>query len=412
MYQQNQLNTNTTTLFRRFGMSLTVLKVKNSRAVDKDIKLSDSGGLFLLIKANGSKYWRLAYRFQGKQKTLSFGVYPEVSLLEAREKSLEAKKHLSNGTDPSTYRKIAKLTSKVEFDNSFESVASEWFDKQKKSWVDSHTVDVKRRLEANIFPKIGKLPINQILPIQVLEIVRSIEKREAFDLSHRVLGVFGQVFRYGVASGRCVSDPTRDLKGVLTPHVKKSQNAVKPADFPALMLAISRYSSMGNLQTQLALQLLALTFVRTGELIGAKWNEFDFEKKLWKIPASRMKMKREHLVPLAPQSILILEKLRDFSINSEFVFSGRNPKNHISNNTLLFAIYKLGYKGRMSGHGFRAVASTILNENNFRSDIIERQLAHLDGNSVRAAYNRAEYFKERILMMNWWACYIVNSIKK
>ena len=392
-------------------MSLTVLKVKNSKAVDKDIKLSDSGGLFLLIKANGSKYWRLAYRFQGKQKTLSFGVYPEVSLLEAREKSLEAKKHLSNGTDPSTYRKIAKLTSKVEFDNSFETVASEWFDKQKKSWVDSHTVDVKRRLEANIFPKIGKLPINQILPIQVLEIVRSIEKREAFDLSHRVLGVCGQVFRYGVASGRCVSDPTRDLKGVLTPHVKKSQNAVKPDDFPALMLAISRYSSMGDLQTQLALQLLALTFVRTGELIGAKWNEFDFEKKLWKIPASRMKMKREHLVPLAPQSILILDKLRDFSINSEFIFSGRNPKNHISNNTLLFALYKLGYKGRMTGHGFRAVASTILNENGFRADIIERQLAHLDGNSVRAAYNRAEYFQERTLMMNWWADYIENSIR-
>lgn len=161
-------------------MSLTALQVKNSKAIDKDIKLSDSGGLFLLIKVNGSKYWRLAYRFQGKQKTLSFGVYPEISLLEAREKSLEAKKHLKNGTDPSTYKKLAKLTSKLEFDNSFETVANEWFAKQKKSWVDSHTVDVKRRLEANIFPKIGNLPINQIQPMQVLEIVRSIEKRSSF----------------------------------------------------------------------------------------------------------------------------------------------------------------------------------------------------------------------------------------
>lgn len=393
-------------LFRGSGMSLTILQVKNSKAVDKDIKLSDGGGLFILLKLNGSKYWRLAYRYQNKQKTLSFGVYPEVSLLEARQKTLEAKKQLKNGIDPSAQKKLFKLTTELEFDNSFASVANEWFVKQQNSWVDSHKADVKRRLESNIFPKIGNLPINKIQPMQVLEIVRAIEKREAFDLSHRVLGVCGQVFRYAVASGRCLGDPTRDLKGVLTPHVKKNQNAVKPEEFPALMNAINKYSEIGDLQTQLALQLLALTFVRTSELIKANWNEFDFEKNLWKIPASRMKMKREHLVPLSNQSINILIKLKSFSKNSDYVFSGRNQNNPISTNTLLFALYKLGYKGKMTGHGFRAVASTILNENGFRADLIERQLAHLDGNSVRAAYNRAEYIVERTSMMTWWADFI------
>lgn len=348
---------------------------------------------------------------QGKQKTLSLGVFPQVSLIEAREKSLEAKKLLKNAIDPSTTKKLSKLTTKLELDNSFGSVANEWFEKQQKSWVESHKTDVKRRLKSNIFPKIGSLPINQIQPIQVLEIVRAIEKREAFDLSHRVLGVCGQVFRYGVASGRCLGDPTRDLKGVLTPHVKKNQNAVKSSEFPALMSAINGYGEIGQLQTQLALQLLALTFVRTGELIKAKWKEFDLENKVWKIPASRMKMKREHLVPLVPQSIKILGKLKEFSINSEYVFAGRNTMYCISNNTLLFALYKLGYKGKMSGHGFRAVASTILNENGFRADIIERQLAHLDGNSVRAAYNRAEYMSERKQMMEWWGSYIYNINK-
>lgn len=179
--------------------------------------------------------------------------------------------------------------------------------------------------------------------MQVLEIVRAIEKREAFDLSHRVLGVCGQVFRYAVASGRCLGDPTRDLKGVLTPHVKKNQNAVKPSEFPTLMIDISMYCQFGDLQTQLALQLLALTFVRTSELIKATWDEFDLEKRLWKIPASRMKMKREHLVPLVPQSINILQRLKDFSFDSKYVFSGRNLEKHICNNTLLFALYRMGY---------------------------------------------------------------------
>ncbi len=388
-------------------MALTVFQVKNIKSESKDFKLSDAGGLYLHVKTNGAKYWRLAYRFNQKQKTLALGVYPEVSLQEAREKASEAKKLLKDGIDPSENKKA----SKSELDDSFQAVANEWFMKQKTIWVESHTKDVKRRLEKDIYPKIGQLPISQIKSIQVLEVVRVIEKRQRTDLSHRVLGVCSQVFRYAVSSGRLASDPTRDLKGALTPHVQKHQNAIKSHELPKLMKDIDSYDNIGDLQTKLALQMLAHTFVRTGELIEATWNEFDFEKCMWKIPSSRMKMKREHIVPLTPQVIAILKLLKELSYNSDYVFAGRNPQKHISNNTLLFALYKLGYKGEMTGHGFRSVASSTLNENGFRADVVERQLAHLDSNSVRAAYNRAEYMKERIEMMTWWSNHLDSFVK-
>lgn len=387
-------------------MALTVFQVKNIKSRSKDFKLSDAGGLYLHVKTNGAKYWRLAYRFNQKQKTLALGVFPEVSLQEAREKALEAKKQLKDGIDPSENKKA----SKSESDDSFQAVATEWFNKQKTIWVESHTKDVRRRLEKDIYPKIGQLPISQITSMQVLEVVRVIEKRQATDLAHRVLGVCSQVFRYAVSSGKLASDPTRDLKGALTPHVQKHQNAIAPEEMAKLMKDINTYDNIGALQTKLALIMLAHTFVRTGELIEATWNEFDFEKCMWKIPASRMKMKREHIVPLTPQVIAIMKRLKELSYNSDYVFAGRNPQKPISNNTLLFALYKLGYKGKMTGHGFRSVASTSLNESGFRADIIERQLAHLDGNSVRAAYNRAEYMKERVEMMTWWSNHLGSMI--
>lgn len=391
-------------------MALTVLQVNNVKPKDKDFKLSDAGGLYLHIKANGAKYWRLAYRYNQKQKTLALGVFPETSLQMARVKVLEAKKLLSNNIDPSEVRKSIK-TKSLDSSNSFQSIATEWFLKQKTIWVESHIKDVKRRLEKDIYPKIGQLPISQITSTQVLDVVRVIEKRQATDLAHRVLGVCGQVFRYAVSTGRLTNDPTRDLKGALTPHVQKHQNAIPSKELPKLIKDINAYDNLGNLQTKLALQMLAHTFVRTGELIKATWDEFDFDNCMWKIPASRMKMKREHIVPLTQQVITTLKLLKELSCNSSYVFPGRNPQQHISNNTLLFALYKLGYKGKMSGHGFRAVASTVLNENGFRADIIERQLAHLDGNSVRAAYNRAEYMKERIEMMVWWSNHLDSLVK-
>ena len=387
-------------------MGLTVLEVKTSKSKGKTLKLSDGGGMYLMVNPSGAKYWRLSYRFMGKQKTLALGVYPLISLQEARLARDRAKKQLSEGEDPCELRKSSKSNQALIAINNFKTIADEWFIKQSHTWVKSHATDVRRRLEANLYPVLGSLSISNIEPIDVLKTVQIIEKRGSYDLAHRVLGVCGQVFRYAVSCGICKSDPTRDLKGALTPHVKKNQNAVKPEEFSDLMKSIENYEKIGDELTKLALQLLALTFVRTAELIGAEWEEFDFENAIWRIPASRMKMKREHLVPLSQQALTILKKLRTMSECSKFVFVGRNSLKHISNNTLLFALYRLGYKNKMTGHGFRAVASTILNENEFRSDVIERQLAHIEKNEVRGAYNRAEYIKERVTMMNWWGNFI------
>lgn len=387
-------------------MALTVLQVKNAKAAKKDFKLSDGGGLHLLVKTNGAKYWRLAYRFEYKQKTLALGVYPEVSLQDARNQAIQAKKMLSTGTDPSEKRKSAKSTP----DDTFKSNAIEWYSKQKPTWSDTHAKDVQRRFERNIYPILGHLSIKDIKATQVLRALQVIEDRNANDLSHRVLSQCSQVFRYAVAMGRLDSDPTRDLKGALTSHKLKHQNAVAPKELGQLMIDINQYHSKGDLQTQLAIEMLAHTFVRTGELIKAEWAEFDFDQELWRIPASRMKMKREHLVPLTPRVIQILRQLQQISTGVKFVFNGRDQQSHISNNTVLFGLYRLGYKGKMTGHGFRSVASTVLNENNFRADIIERQLAHLDSNSVRSAYNRAEYLDERKVMMNWWSNHLESLV--
>lgn len=235
---------------------------------------------------------------------------------------------------------------------------------------------------------------------ELLEVVRPIEERGAHDLAHRVLQVCGQVFRYGIATGRCSRDIARDPRGALTPHQKKHQAAVTPEELPKLLSAIDGYESIGDRQTRLALQLLSLTFVRTNELIGARWPEFDLDQGIWVVPAARMKMKTEHVVPLSRQAIAILEELKALGGGSRFVFPGRNRDKPISNDTMLFALYRLGYKGKMTGHGFRAVASTMLNEQGkYRADVIERQLAHCERNDVRGAYNRAEYLPERTKMM-------------
>lgn len=369
-------------------------------------KLHDGGGLYLWVYADGSKFWRLRYWIAGKEKSLSFGSYPVVSLKEARGKRDEQSKVLDANLDPSAERKAANLKSKLAAENSFESVAREWYAKQLHTWVDHHAKDVNRRLETNIFPSLGRRPIGEIEAPELLAAVQKIEKRGAFDLAHRVLQVCGQVFRYGIATGRCTRDLSRDLRGALTPHKKEHQAAVRPEELPDLLRAIATYDNLGDKQTRLALQLLAQTFVRTNELIGAEWGEFDIENALWIIPAERMKMRTEHVVPLSRQALAILKQLKEIACGSRYVLPGRNPSKPISNNTMLFALYRLGYKGKMTGHGFRAVASTILNETGFNPDVIERQLAHCERNEVRGAYNRAEYLKERIGMMQHWADYL------
>ena len=358
---------------------LSAAECKNANSNGASIrKLPDGDGLYLWIYLDGRKYWRLRYWQAGKEKSLSLGVYPKVTLSDARKKRDELRKQLEADLDPSAERKATNLRKKLAAENSFEAVAREWYGKQLHTWVPHHASDVKRRLENNIFPSIGKRPIAEIQAPELLETIRKIEARGAYDLAHRVLQVCGQVFRYGIATGRCTRNLSTDLRGALTPHKKQHQAAVRPEELPELLRAIAGYDETGDKQTRLALQLLAQTFVRTNELIGAEWAEFDLNNALWIIPAGRMKMKAEHVVPLSRQAVLILSELKEISGSSRFVFPGRNRDKPISNNTMLFALYRLGYKGKMTGHGFRAVASTILNETGFNPDVIERQLAHCE----------------------------------
>jgi integrase len=384
-------------------MALTTTAIKNCKAGDKARRMYDERGLYLEVAASGGRWWRFAYRFAGKRKLISLGVFPDVSLAEARERRDTARKLIAGGVDPSMQRKAAKREAAGQAANTFETVAREWYAKQAKVWVSHHARDVLRRLEANLFPDLGSQPISTITGPQLLAAVRKIEQRGAHDLAHRVLQVASQVFRYGVATGRCERDPAPDLRGALTPHKSRNQAAVKPDNVPELLRAIAGYDEIGDRQTALALRLLALTFVRTGELIGAEWAEFDLDGATWIVPAERMKMRTEHVVPLSRQALVALEELRSLSGDSRYVLPGRNPDKPISNNTMLFALYRLGYKRRMTGHGFRAIASTLLNESGFRPDVIERQLAHCERNDVRGAYNRALYLPERRAMMQQYA---------
>jgi len=366
-----------------------------------------AGGLYLWVYADGRKYWRLRYKLSGSEKSLSLGVYPVIGLKKARLRRDEERKRLEANLDPAAERRAEKARRMVSAANSFEAVAREWYAKRAKHWVAGHADDVLRRLESNVFPTLGRRPISEIDAPELLAAIRPIEERGAYDLAHRVLQVCGQVFRYGIATGRCTRNLAADLRSALTPHKKKHQAAVRPEEFPGLLRAIAGYEKIGDKQTRLALELLALTFARTNELIGATWNEFDLDAGIWVVPAARMKMKSEHLVPLSNQALEILGELKAIGGGSRFVFPGRSRDKPISNNTLLFALYRLGYKGKMTGHGFRAVASTLLNEmGSFRPDVIERQLAHSERNEVRGAYNRAEYLPERKTMMQAWAKHV------
>jgi integrase len=386
-------------------MALSDAKIRNAKPTDKPQRLWDSGGLYLEVSPAGGKLWRFKYRIHGKERLLALGKWDTVSLREARDLRDEWKKVLARGQDPGVVRKKAKRDATYRASNSFEAVAREWYRKQAKVWVPHHADDVLRRLQANLFPDLGSRPIAEITPPELLDAVRKIEHRGAYDLAHRVLQVASQVFRYGVATGRCERDPAPDLRGALTPHRSKNQAAVTLEEVPELLRAIEGYGQIGDRQTGLALRLLALTFVRTGELIGAEWSEFGLEGKnpVWLVPAERMKMRTEHVVPLSRQAVAVLRELRSLAGESRYVLPGRNPDKAISNNTMLFALYRLGYKRRMTGHGFRAVASTLLNESGFRPDVIERQLAHCERNDVRGAYNRAEYLPERCAMMQEYA---------
>lgn len=390
-------------------MALTDITIKCAEIKIKDYKISDSGGLYVLVKTNGSKYWRLKYRMAGKEKVLALGVYPEVKLFEAREQALEAKKRVRNNIDPSLLKKTAKLKAKEEAHNSFESIASEWHKNKKADWSPKHAKYVYTQLSANIFPILGKISISDIKAQELLSALRKIEDRDALHVAHKALQTCGQIFRYAIATGRTDRDISVDLRGALKAKKRDNHAHLTEKELPAFFAKLENYG--GDEQTKLALKFLILTFTRTSEVRGAKWLEIDFEKKEWRIPADRMKMRTVHIVPLSQQAVEVLRRLYDMNKTYEYVFPNRNrPSAFMSENTMLYAIYRMGYHSRATTHGFRATASTILNENGFAADAIEKQLAHLERDKIRASYNHAQYLPERRKMMEWWGDYIQKQI--
>lgn len=384
-------------------MALTDAAVRNAKPNgDKAYKLSDEKGLYLIVTVSGGKWWRLDYRHDGKRKTLSLGTYPETTLKEAREKRDEARKAVSQGIDPSRQRRVSKLKERIARENSFENIAKEWAGRQANRWTPDHHDRVVTSLAADIFPELGEFPVNEITAQDLLKALRKIEARGAHETAGRVLQRCGAVFKYAIVTGRCTYNPAADLRGSLTPVKVTHRAALKASEMPEFFDRLANYD--GHVQTRLAIQLLMLTFVRPGELRGAAWQEFDFDLSEWRIPAERMKMRDEHIVPLSRQAVDVLHQLHVINGAYPLVFPGANkPHQPMSENTVLFALYRMGYHGRATGHGFRATASTILNELGYNHDAIERQLAHAPRDKIRAAYNRAQYLPERRKLMQDWA---------
>lgn len=384
-------------------MPLTDIQVRNAKASAAPYKLTDGSGMFLLVQPNGAKYWRLSYRFLGKQKTLALGVYPAVTLATARKKRDEAREQIAAGIDPGEAKKDARRAAEIAAANSFEAVAREWFDSQRPGWSDGYAEKVLNSLEVDVFPKIGPRPIAEIDSPQMLSIVREVEARGVRETAKRILQRSRAVFQYGIMTGRCSRNPAADIdaqtvlkKGPGVQHMAR----VKATEIPQLMRDIDAYQ--GDLVTRLALRLMALTFVRTTEMIRAEWSEFDEAAAEWRVPPERMKMRDPHIVPLSRQALDVLAQLRALNGQHRFVFYSVQGRSHISNNTMLYALYRMGYKSRMTGHGFRGLAATALRELGFGRDVVERQMAHAERNQVTAAYVHAEYLPERRRMMQAW----------
>jgi integrase len=388
-------------------MALTATAIKSARATAKPLKFFDGGGLYLLVNPNGSRWWRFKYRHLGKEKLLSFGTFPDISLKDARERRDEARKQLAAGIDPGEHRKARKSALAERGENSFEVIAREWFAKYSPNWAASHSDKIIRRLERDVFPWLGGRPIAEIKAPELLATLRRIESRGAIETAHRAQQNCSQVFRYAVATGRAERDPASDLRGALTP-VKERHHAsiTDPRRVGELMRAIEGYR--GSFITKCALRLAPLVFVRPGELRKAEWTEFDLDKAEWRIPAARMKAREQHIVPLSKQAVAILRELHALTGEKTHVFPGvRSAGRAMSENTVNAALRRLGYaKDEMTGHGFRSMASTLLNEQGWHRDAIERQLAHAERNNVRAAYNFAEHLPERRKMMQAWADYL------
>ncbi|HGK6061245.1 TPA: tyrosine-type recombinase/integrase [Klebsiella pneumoniae] len=385
-------------------MKLNARQVDAAKPKEKAYKLADGAGLYLEVVPSGSRYWRMKYRFNGKEKRMTFGVYPAVSLAQARALRDEAKKKLAEGIDPSFAKKEEKLVRDVRLHNTFQAVALEWHGTKVSRWSEGYASDIIEAFNKDIFPYIGQQPVNEIKPLVLLNVLRRMESRGATEKAKKVRQRCSEVFRYAIVTGRAEYNPAADLTSAMSGHESKHYPFLTVEELPDFFKALSGYT--GSPLIVLAARLLILTGVRTGELRGAFWSEFDLEKAVWEIPAERMKMKRPHLVLLSTQALEIVQQLKVMSGQYPLVFPGRNdPRKTMSEASINQVFKRIGYTGKVTGHGFRHTMSTILHEEGFNTAWIETQLAHVDKNAIRGTYNHALYLEGRKEMMQWYADY-------
>ncbi len=380
-------------------MKLNARQVDAAKPREKAYKLADGAGLYLEVVPSGSRYWRMKYRFNGKEKRMAFGVYPAVSLAQARALRDDAKKKLAEGIDPSLAKKEEKLVRDVQLNNTFQAVALEWHGTKVSRWSEGYASDIIEAFNKDIFPYIGQQPVNEIKPLVLLNVLRRIESRGATEKAKKVRQRCSEVFRYAIVTGRAEYNPAADLTSAMSGHESKHYPFLTVEELPDFFKALAGYT--GSPLVVLAARLLILTGVRTGELRGAFWSEFDLEKAVWEVPAERMKMKRPHLVPLSTQALEIVQQLKVMSGQYPLVFPGRNdPRKTMSEASINQVFKRIGYTGRVTGHGFRHTMSTILHEEGFNTAWIETQLAHVDKNAIRGTYNHALYLEGRREMID------------
>lgn len=391
-------------------MPLTAKACQAAQPKEKPYKLADGGGMYLEVMPNGSKYWRLKYRWLGKEKRLAFGVFPEVTLAEAREKREETRKLLAKGTDPSEAKKQEKRQAVIDANNTFQSVALEWMDVQKDRWSQGYTQKTLRRLEMHVFPYIGNRPISQITPPELLECLRKVEKTGALDMAGRARELCGQVFRYGIQTGRCERDAAADLRGALKSRKTEHFRTIDEKEIPAFLKALNENKARIFERTRRAVLLSLLTFGRPKEIRMAKWSDIDFDDALWTLSSDIMKSKRDHIVPLSKQALAVLREQKEETghIKTDYVFPSQvNPRNCMSDGTVNRAIERLGFGEKMVAHGVRALARTTIREKlGYDSEIIEKQLAHKTKNPLGEAYDRTQFLPQRKNMMQAWSDYL------
>ncbi|CAM8483907.1 Integrase/recombinase, includes phage integrase [Citrobacter freundii] len=386
-------------------MKLNARQVDTAKPKDKPYKLADGGGLYLLVNPNGARYWRLKYRVAGKEKLLALGVYPDVTLADARAKRDEAKRGIAGGIDPNEAKREEKIAREANVRNTFQEIACEWHSSKLYKWSEGYASDIMEAFNKDVFPYIGKKPIAEIKPLELLNVLRRMEGRGATEKAKKVRQRCGEVFRYAIVTGRAEYNPAPDLTSAMQGHESSHYPFLNAPELPAFFEALSRYS--GSELVVLAARLLIITGLRTGELRGATWQEIDVDAAVWEIPAERMKMRRPHIVPLSLQAQAIIMRIREMTGRYPYIFPGRNdPRKTMSEASINQVFKRIGYAGRVTGHGFRHTMSTILHEQGYNTAWIETQLAHVDKNSIRGTYNHAQYLDGRREMLQWYADYM------